>query len=75
MSARGFARHIIFISFADQSAREDSLSYCKISFDYLFIIHWDALLNMTVLLFVFFMVSRGITKHLFLFFDKHAQDR
>ena len=42
MSARGFARHIIFISFADQSAREDSLSYCKISFDYLFTIHWDA---------------------------------
>ena len=75
MSARGFARHVIFISFADESAREDSLSYCKISFDYLFIVHWDALLDMTVLFFVFFMVSRRITEHLFLFFDKHAHDR
>ena len=54
MSARGFARHIIFISFADKSAHEDSLSYWKISFDYLFIIHWDALLDMTVLFIVFF---------------------
>ena len=75
MSARGFARHVIFISSADESAREDSLSYCKISFDYLFIVHWDALLDMTVLFFVFFMVSRRITEHLFLFFDKHAHDR
>ena len=77
MSARGFARHIIFISFADKSAREDSLSYCKISFDYLFMIHWDALLDMTVLFFVFFMVSRRITEHLFLFFliTTHTTDR
>ena len=30
---------------------------------------------MAVLFFVFFMVSRGITEHLFLFFDKDAQDR
>ena len=34
MIARGFAHHIIFISFADQSAHKDSPSYCKISFDY-----------------------------------------